>query len=214
MTRKELRIGLGETATGQSGTVGAGRSVDERSLLRRVASREMAAFEQLYQIYYPRLFSYLFRILRRLEEVEETLNDVMMVVWERAGTFRGEARVSTWIFGIGYRQALRSLRRSRRQPALLSPEAVDEAGLTTEDRSRERRELQLTLSPALERLSPQHRAVVELTYYYGYSYREIAEIVGCPVNTVKSRMFHARRRLRELLSEPDDSAAWEKEEST
>jgi RNA polymerase sigma-70 factor (ECF subfamily) len=62
-----------------------------------------------------------------------------------------------------------------------------------------RRELQSALGRALAGLSPDHRAVVELTYFYGCSYQEIAEIVGCPVNTVKTRMFHARRRLRELL---------------
>jgi RNA polymerase sigma-70 factor (ECF subfamily) len=62
-----------------------------------------------------------------------------------------------------------------------------------------RRELAGTLGKALHALSPEHRAVVELTYYYELSYPEIAQIVGCPVNTVKTRMFHARRRLRELL---------------
>ena len=60
-------------------------------------------------------------------------------------------------------------------------------------------QLQQSLDQALQRLRPNHRSVVELTYRFGYSYSEIAEIVGCPVNTVKTRMFHARAQLRKIL---------------
>lgn len=175
--------------------------VDELALLRRVAEQDREAFERFYHLYYPRLFSYLFRVIRRVELVEETLNDVMMVVWEGAGNFREKSRVSTWIFGIAYRQAMKALRRTGRQPSLVSPEGLEEESLGVEDRQLRGRVLRLAMSDALEQLTPEHRAVVELTYYYGCTYREIAEIVGCPENTVKTRMFYARRRLRGLLGE-------------
>jgi RNA polymerase sigma-70 factor (ECF subfamily) len=176
--------------------------VDEPALLARVVERDSEAFEQLYRAYYPRLFGYLFRILRRIETVEEVLNDVMLVVWNQAHRFRGDSRISTWIFGIAYRQAMKSIRRHRSQPTLLEP---DDRLLAIESKDAERdtieHELRLTLNAALEQLTPKHRAVVELTYYYGYSYPEIAAIVGCPENTVKTRMFHARRKLQTMVPE-------------
>jgi RNA polymerase sigma factor (sigma-70 family) len=173
---------------------------DEHSLLRRVAAEDRKAFEALYHLYYPRLFGYLFKLVRRSDLVEEVLDDTMLVVWNGAGKFDGRSRPSTWIFGIAYRKALKALARR--------PAAAEESG--GEDRPDPvdgdepeallvRRELAGTLGRALHALSPEQRSVVELTYFQGFSYAEIADIVGCPVNTVKTRMFHARRRLRELL---------------
>jgi RNA polymerase sigma factor (sigma-70 family) len=172
---------------------------DELSLLRRVAAKDRKAFEALYNLYYRRLFSYLFKIVRRADLVEEVLNDVMLAIWRSASGFDGRSRASTWIFGIAYHKALKALSRrpapeSREQET--DPEPVD--GEEPESLLA-RRELAGTLGRALHALPAEQRAVVEMTYYYGLSYQEIAEIAGCPVNTVKTRMFHARRRLRELL---------------
>jgi RNA polymerase sigma factor (sigma-70 family) len=172
---------------------------DEVSLLRRVAAKDRKAFEALYALYYRRLFAYLFKIVRRADLVEEVLNDVMLAIWRSAPGFDGRSRPSTWIFGIAYHKALKAL---ARRPASESgeeeapPEPVD--GEEPESLLA-RRELAGTLGRALDALPAEQRAVVEMTYYYGLSYQEIAEIAGCPVNTVKTRMFHARRRLRELL---------------
>lgn len=181
-----------------------GRSRSEAedvALLARVAAKDRAAFESLYHRYHSRLFSYLFKVTRRAELVEEVLNDVMFVVWRKAGSFDGRSRASTWIFGIAYRKALKALSRREHLPegvpepaSEASPEAGAELKLV-------RRELVSTLGQAMARLSPEQRSVLELTYTYGYSCREIAEQQECPVNTVKTRMFYARRRLRELLPE-------------
>lgn len=171
----------------------------ELELVRRVARKDHEAFEELYRLYYRRLFGFLLRLTRRTDLVEEILNDAMFVVWQKAATFQERSRLSTWIFGIAYRKALKRIERQGRLPQEISPDA---AGLHEQggpDRNLELRELQNTLQVALDRLSPEHRAVVELTYNHGYSCREIAEIVHCPVNTVKTRMFHARRRLREIV---------------
>jgi RNA polymerase sigma-70 factor (ECF subfamily) len=173
---------------------------DEISLLRRVAAGDRKAFETLYHLYYRRVFAYLFKVTRRGELVEEVLNDVMFAVWTSAARFDGRSRLSTWIFGIAYHKALKALARQGRT-------AGEEGGREEEEPAPgdgpesllTRREVASTLGKALGALSPEQRAVVELTYYHELSYGEIAEIVGCPVNTVKTRMFHARRRLKEML---------------
>jgi RNA polymerase sigma factor (sigma-70 family) len=183
---------------------------EELSLLRRVADADRKAFETLYHLYYRRLFAYLFKLTRRGDLVEEVLNDVMFAIWTGAGRFDGRSRLSTWIFGIAYHKALKALARQASAGGAhgtITSTAGDDDGREIEEVATgegpqsllERREVASTLGKALGALSAEHRAVVELTYYYELSYGEIAEIVGCPVNTVKTRMFHARRRLKELL---------------
>ena len=172
---------------------------DEAALVRRVAAKDRRAFDVLYRAYYRRLTRFLEQLTRRPHLTEEALNDTMLVVWKKAHTFDGSARVSTWIFGIAYRKALKAVRRSS------DPHEADAGGETrsgTEGPETEaiRSEARARVGRALATLSVEHRAVVELTYYHGYAYREIAGIVGCPVGTVKTRMFHARRQLKSLLS--------------
>jgi RNA polymerase sigma factor (sigma-70 family) len=175
-------------------------SDDELTLLRRVAAKDRRAFETLYNLYYRRIFGYLLKLTRRAELVEEVLNDVMLAIWKGAATFDGRSRPSTWIFGIAYHKALKALAR-RPQEAAEGPEEGHPEPVDAEEPESlaVRREVAGVLGRAIGALSPEQRAVVELTYYYGLAYQEIAEIVGCPVNTVKTRMFHARRRLKELL---------------
>jgi RNA polymerase sigma-70 factor (ECF subfamily) len=177
---------------------------DEFLLLQRIAAKERGAFEEIYALYYRRLFSYLFKLTRRAEMVEEVLNDVMLVIWNKAASFDGRSRPSTWIFGIAYHKAMKAL--AQRRPAEQATEDRDREPLEPVDLEEPesmlaRRQLATTVGRALLAISAEQRAVVELTYYYGLSYQEIAGIVGCPVNTVKTRMFHARRRLRDLLPE-------------
>ncbi len=171
---------------------------DELALLRRVAAKDRKAFEALYHLYYRRLFGYLLKLTRRADLIEEVLNDVMLAVWNGASGFDGRSRASTWIFGIAYHKALKALARRPEEPDEPAdrPEPVD---AEEPESLAARRELAGVLGRALGALPPDQRAVVELTYYYGLPYQEIAEIVGCPVNTVKTRMFHARRRLKEML---------------
>jgi len=158
----------------------------------------MDAFEALYGLYHPRLARFLSNLLHRPSLVEEVLNDTMLVVWERSDTFRGASKLSTWIFAIGYRKAMKALRRldepveDRGMDMRLSEEAAPDAPYG-------HRRTQEALRAALGRLSPDHRTVVDLTYFHEMGYREIAAIMDCPVDTVKTRMFHARRHLRRLM---------------
>jgi RNA polymerase sigma-70 factor (ECF subfamily) len=169
----------------------------EHALVRRVASRDRTAFEALYRAYYRRLMRFLFRITRRADLVEEILNDAMLVVWQKAESFHGDSRVSTWIFGIAYRKALKALERAGRARVLVGDQDLPK--MAAPDNPIEEAELQDWLSNGLDYLSAEQRMVVESVYYLGLSYNDIAEIAGCPIGTVKTRMFHARRRLKDLL---------------
>lgn len=181
------------------------RSPDDHDLelLSRVAARDRPAFEALYRRYHRRLLGYLLRLLGgRLEEAEEALDDTFYAAWQNAGSFRGGSRVSSWLFGIAYRKGLKTLERAGRRRWELSEGDADPIEPTAPESPRrdlERRELARAVAVALGGLSPEQRRVVELTYYRGLSYPEISALLGVPVGTVKTRMFHARRRLRELL---------------
>src|SRR5262245_29157413 len=178
---------------------------DEVDLLRRVANGERLAFDVFYRSYYRRLHRFLEQVIRRPELIGEVLNDTMLVVWRKAGTFNQGSRVSTWVFAIAYRRALKALKRAPDRSIEVGmvedPGQVD-AGL---EESLIERDTARRLRAALSGLSADQRAVVELTYYHGYAYREVAQIVGCPVDTVKTRMFHARRKLRGLLADTRDN---------
>jgi RNA polymerase sigma-70 factor (ECF subfamily) len=172
---------------------------DERDLLARISRGDLAAFERLYRLYQPRLTRFLTTLLKRPQLIEEVLDDTMIVVWQSAGNFRGSSKPSTWVFAIAYRKAAKA--RARWPEPVEEPafdERVSEDPLPDEEIHQER--LRSALLKAMDQLSADHRAVVDLTYFHGLGYREIAEIVGCPVDTVKTRMFHARRRLKQAMS--------------
>ena len=144
-------------------------------------------------------------MLRRPHLVEEVVNDTMMVVWDKIGDFQGASRLSTWMFGIAYRQGLSALRRND-DPVEDERSEVAECDLPTPEQKAGAERSRRALTEAIDTLSPAHRAVVNLTYFQEFGYREIAEILDCPVDTVKTRMFQARRHLKQSLS--GDLADW------
>ncbi len=171
---------------------------DEPALLRRVAAGDRHAFDQLYRSYYRRLARFLDRLTRRPQLIDEILDDTMLVVWRKAATFSSTSRVSTWIFAIAYNKAMKALKRERGR-APVPPDHDEPASVCSPETDFIDRETHAAVRQLIAGLSAEQRAVVELTYYHGYAYKEIAEIVGCPVDTVKTRMFHARRKLRAIL---------------
>lgn len=175
-------------------------NADEAALLVRITGGDLRAFEALYRMYFPRLTRFLERMTRRPELVEEILNDTMLVVSGNAHKYNRDSKVSTWIFAIAYRKALKALR-DLKEPVEADAENEQAVDPYRSEPREELMQLQLrrVLSTAVEALSANHRAVIELTYYQGAGYKEIAEIMGCPIETVKTRMFHARRRLKALL---------------
>ena len=175
------------------GTGGVAREVD---LMARVAAGDRRAFEELYNLYHRRMARFLTRLTHRYDVAEEIINDTFWVVWRKAGEFRGESQPSTWILGIAYRKArnaFRSAARLQEQNLAAAPEP-----LTNEEPSGTE-ELRDWLGQALAQLPVEQRLAVELCYELGYSCEEIAAIMSCPVNTVKTRLFHARAKLQKIL---------------
>lgn len=173
-------------------TAGATTNERELELLRLVAARDRVAFKELYFVYHRRLARFLMRMTTHHELIEEIINDTLWTVWRKAGEFRGASRVSTWIVGIAYRRALKTLRQFARPHS-----SGDEQLLAVDDRAiDEEREW---IERALAELPIEQRSVLELSYLLGHSCEEVAEIMQCPVNTVKTRMFHARAKLKKLL---------------
>jgi RNA polymerase sigma-70 factor (ECF subfamily) len=182
-----------ERAAAASATTGDER---DRALIERIARLDRAALKELYLLYHRRLARFLTRVTSRYDLAEEIINDTFWVVWQRAGDFRGASHVSTWIMGIAYRRGLKALKRaSVMQLGVNDTPAAEYSGHEPWSGA-ERREW---VNAALERLPSEQRLVLELAYHLGHSCEEIAIIMNCPVNTVKTRMFHARKKLRVLL---------------
>jgi RNA polymerase sigma-70 factor, ECF subfamily len=169
--------------------------VDDNALLALIASGDTMAFETLYLAHHNRVARFLSRFIRIKENIEEVVDDTFMVVWRNARDFRHASRVSTWIMGIGYRTALKSMRGAKSHFAL---QDVDER---TEDRSDHAVDCELKdwLQKGLDRLPLEQRLIIELAYGLGHSVEEIAAITSSPIGTVKTRMFHAREKLRHYL---------------
>jgi len=171
------------------------------ALLERIGNGDRNALRDLYNTYYHPLLRFIYRITGRLDLAQEGVNDVMLVVWGNSRSFGGRSSVSTWIMGIGYRKALKLLASSRRWTDRIASAPLEDLIERSEVLAEQSddNDLRDLLDEALRHLSAEHRAVVELTYFYGCSYEEIAAIAACPVNTVKTRMFHARAKLKKLL---------------
>lgn len=169
----------------------------ELALLARVSGQDRAAFKELYVIYHRRLSRFISRLTSRQELAEEIINDTMWTVWKKAAGFRGASQVSTWVLGIAYRQALMTFRRSGPPPVEETPghetAVVEDSQAATETHE--------WLARGLAQLPLEQRMVIEFTYFLGHSCEEIAAIMDCPVNTVKTRMFYARKKLKSHLSQ-------------
>src|ERR1700722_4537855 len=151
--------------------------------------------QELYHLYHRRLARFLMALTSPHDLAEEIINDTFWVIWQHAADFRGASQLSTWIFGIGYRRALKTLKRIRPEVAIDSEEVPEQF-----EEPWQAAELREWLDAALAKLPHEQRVVLELAYHVGHSCEEIAAIMQCPVNTVKTRMFHARRKLKGLLT--------------
>jgi RNA polymerase sigma-70 factor, ECF subfamily len=157
------------------------------------------------------------KMLKQRDWVDEAVNDVMLTIWQSAERYDPErGRLSTWLFGIAHNKGLKILERNgrHREESLEDyPVEVDSGGddtpelyhsVTSPTSEPERVvmgwELGDAMTWAFSKLSADHLAVIDLCFGEDCSYQEIADIVGCPINTVKTRLFHARKRLAELLA--------------
>lgn len=168
----------------------------DRLLLERMSTGDHAALGVLYHGYHGRLCRFLSRLTRRPDVIEEVINDCFWIAWQKAGSFHGDSRVSTWIMGIAYRCGLKALRQHGDMP--VDEDSVPEERIPAHELDDER-ELRDWLGKGLTRLSADQRLVIELVYGMGHSLDDVAVIMHCPVGTVKARLFHARVKLRNVL---------------
>jgi RNA polymerase sigma-70 factor (ECF subfamily) len=174
----------------------------EAALIRRICHADENALEQLYHDYYPRLFRFIGRTTWREDLIEEVINDVMYTVWEKAATYNHQCKLSTWIFGIAYNKVRQALRNDGHfNEDSLDDMEVDNALFGMEDAGLMQLETHEWLDSILKVLSPDQRTVIELTYFEGLHYSEIALLMDCPENTVKTRMHHARKILAVHLTD-------------
>ncbi|RDE24543.1 RNA polymerase subunit sigma [Motiliproteus coralliicola] len=175
------------------------RTAEEVAWIHRIGQGDKAALQLLYQRYASRIFRFVIRMIKDEAKAEELVNDVMMEIWKSAASFEGRSSPSTWILGIARFRTLNAVRGKKLDTVELSqaPEAVDEGEDASTGKSQE--QLRALMRQSIARLSDEHREVVELTFFHDCSYKEIAEILQCPENTVKTRMYHAKAKLKPWL---------------
>ena len=173
---------------------------EERRLISRIARfQDVRALERLYELYKSRLIPFMSRFLRSPESIEELYDDVMWVVWEQGGSIRRALESIDLDLRDRVQQGDSPVQEGDAGVAEVGGEVGDAAiarALGPEDTAAETADL---IARALDALTPEHRLVVELSYFTGRTYGEIAEIAGIPENTVKTRMFHARRKLQTIV---------------
>lgn len=171
----------------------------EATLVKRVASGDARAFEELYHLYEKRVYQYVCTLIRDPSLAEEVVGEVMLAVWRGACHYAHQSRLSTWIFGIARHKALDALRlTSRHDQAAV---AIDEAPLLpcldeTPIDGIQREQLGVVTRQALTKLSPEHQEVLRLVFYEELPYEEIALLLNIPENTVKTRVFYAKQQLK------------------
>lgn len=175
---------------------GNGRSTDGE-LLAMIADGDRVAFDELYGRHFAWLHLRLSRRCADPNVVEEAIQDTFVTVWRKAGSYRGQGEVGAWLWGIGVRQLLNRMRRRKtpvwhlmiRSDQMISAE--DTALLASEHGD---------VGTAIDRLSPELRAVIQATVVDGLTTREAARVLNVPTGTVKTRMMRARQQLREALT--------------
>lgn len=173
----------------------------EKRLIKRITSVDEDAFETLFQRYYPRLYRFILSMTGNIDGIEEIINDTMYVVWQKASSYNDQCKPNTWIFGIAFNKTRKHTANARKLPRYL--EEIDQekhVGIDPDDSWFKKLEFKNWLEVSLQVLSYQQRAVIELTYQHGMHYKEIAQIMKCPENTIKTRMFHARKKLALALN--------------
>jgi RNA polymerase sigma-70 factor (ECF subfamily) len=172
----------------------------DEALIARIATGDKLAMRALFARHHLRIYRFALRLVREREAAEDIISEVFLEVWRHAATFGERAKVSTWLLAIARFKGLSRLRRRGEAPldehtaaALVDPDNDPELAIRKQERSD-------ILRRCLARLSPAHREIVDLVYYQDLAISQVAEVVGIPENTVKTRMFHARKQLSGLLA--------------
>jgi RNA polymerase sigma-70 factor (ECF subfamily) len=183
--------------------IGKGLSAQELAkadleIVRRLAAGDENALAELYQRYSKPLFNYLHRLVRDPESAEDLLQEVFVVFWQKAATFQGRSSFKTWAFRIAHNKAVSWLRKLKPIDDVEMMDLPSDASPEADSFQNWQSEL---VHEAMQALSANHRAAIELIYVYDFTYREAAKVLDTPVGTVKSRVMHGLKNLGGHLSQ-------------
>jgi RNA polymerase sigma-70 factor (ECF subfamily) len=168
------------------------------ALIRRIAEGDRLAMQSLYATHQVRVFRYVLRLVRDRATAEDVVSDVFLDVWRHAGRFKAQSAVSTWLLGIARYKALSAIRQGRGEVGIEAAAALEDRADNPEVATQKNRTGEI-LRRCMSGLTVIQSEVIDLVYYQGKSIREISQIISIPEATVKTRVFHARQRLGELL---------------
>ena len=162
----------------------------------------------LFARHHVRVYRFVLRLVRNEASAEDLISEVFLDVWRQADRFEGRSAVSTWLLAIARFKALSSIRRKPDEELDEEAAGAIEDTSDTPEVSLQKKDKSGLLRKCLEQLSREHREVIDLVYYHEKSIEEVAEIVGIPEATVKTRMFYARKKLSELLKAAGLDRGW------
>jgi RNA polymerase sigma-70 factor (ECF subfamily) len=175
----------------------AGEYSSDEMLVERIAAGDKLAMQVLFARHRTNIYRWLFRFVGNETVAEDLLSDVFFDVWQQAGRFEGRSAVTTWLLSIARFKAL-SARRRRTDAAL--DETIEATVADSADNAEvalEKKHQGEVLRAAMNKLSREHREIIDLVYYHEKSVDEAAKVLGIPSATVKTRMFYARKKLAE-----------------
>jgi RNA polymerase sigma-70 factor (ECF subfamily) len=183
---------------GQQGILAA-RATSDEMLLEKIAKGDRTAMHTLYARHNVRVYRFVLRMLRDTASAEDLVSQVFLDVWRSASQFEGRSQVSTWLLSIARFKALTALRQRKHEDIDQDDvmQIADQAD--TPEASLDRGRTSAILRACVDKLSPAHREIVSLVYYHEKSVEEVAQLIGIPAATVKTRMFYARKQLAEFL---------------
>jgi RNA polymerase sigma-70 factor (ECF subfamily) len=175
------------------------QDTSDEALVDAVANGDKLALQVLYGRHHVRVYRFVLRFLNDEAAAEDMVSEVFFDVWRQADRFERRSQVSTWLFAIARNKALSLLR--RRSAEALDDEVAEfiEDPSDSPEVTMQKKQQSTMLQECLTQLSPAHREIVDLVYYHEKSVEEVAEIIGVPANTVKTRMFYARKRIGEMM---------------
>jgi RNA polymerase sigma-70 factor (ECF subfamily) len=181
---------------------------DDPHLIQRIAGRDRLAMQVLFGRHRVRVFRFILRFVRDEAGAEDILAEVFLDVWRQAGKFEGRSSVSTWLLSIARFKALSFVRQRRDAP--YDEEAAAEIADEADDPEIEiaKRDKSAALRQCLQKLTVEHREMIDLIYYHEKTVEEVAQITGVPAATVKTRLFYARQKLSEILKRAGVDRGW------
>ena len=184
------------------------QATSDEVLIGRIASGDRLAMQVLFARHHVRVYRFVLRLVRDESSAEDLISEVFLDVWRQAGKFEGRSAVSTWLLAIARFKALSALR--RRTDAELDEETAEAIEDTSDDPevALEKKDKSAVIRKCLVHLSAEHREIIDLVYYHEKSVEEVAAIVGIPDNTLKTRLFYARKRLADLLKAAGIERGW------